>query len=248
MSKRNCSVAGSLEIVEGTLDDYKKLSCYHYRSEKLGPFCKIFALKPVRRISICERFDCAGVIVYSMPVPGSQLRGVACGGAFSGLDRRSRLAVLNKNVRCISRVIIEPRFRGLGLATRLVKETIGLMDVAVIEAMAVMGLINPFFKKAGMAEYIPPDCERTVRLETAFDMVGICGNELIDAKLAQSKIENLDSSQSGFIEEQIRKFLLAYGKNAQLKNGIERTRFVLSRLGQRPAYYVWFNPKVKVKV
>ena len=248
MKRHECSLVESLEIVEGSVADYKKLSCYHYRSEKLGPFCKIFALTPARRISICERFDCAGVIVYSMPVPGCELRGVACGGAFSGLDRRSRMAILNKNVRCICRVIIEPRFRGLGLATKLVKDTMAMMDIAVVEAMAVMGLVNPFFKKAGMAEYTAPDSERIVSLKTAFDMVGICENELVDARIVQSKIDNLNASQGRFIAEQIQKFLLAYGKSAQVKNGIERTRFVLSRLGQRPAYYVWFNPKVKVRV
>ena len=246
MSKRICSVAKSLEIVDGTGADYKMLSCYHYRSEKPGPFCRIFALNPTRRLSICQQLDCAGVIVYSMPVPGSVLRDIACGGALAGLDRRSKLSVLNKNVRCISRVIIEPRFRGLGLATKLVKETMPKMDVAVVEAMAVMGLVNPFFKKAGMAEYTAPDCPRTVRLEAAFDMVGICENELVDAKLVQSKIDNLASDKSGFIEEQIQKFMLSYGRRGGMKNGIERTRFVLSRLGQRPAYYIWFNPKVKV--
>jgi len=183
-----------------------------------------------------------------MPLQGCQLRDIACGGAFTGLDRQSRLAILNKNIRCISRVIIEPRFRGLGLAKKLVKETMTKMDVAIIEAMAVMGLVNPFFKKAGMAEYTAPDCPRNVKLETAFNMVGICENDIVDTKMVQNKIDSLDSSQSRFIEEQIQKFLLAYGKSATKKVGLERTRFVLSRLGQRPAYYVWFNPKVKVKI
>ena len=105
MRKRICSVAKYLEIVDGTLADYKQLSSYHYRSEKLGPFCRIFALRPARRITICQRLDCAGVIVYSMAVPGSALRDVACGGAFGGLDRQSKLSVLNKNIRCICRLL-----------------------------------------------------------------------------------------------------------------------------------------------
>jgi hypothetical protein len=50
-------------------------------------------------------------------------------------------------------VIIEPRFRSLGQAVRLVKETMPLMNVPFIEALAVMGRVNPFFEKAGMTRF-----------------------------------------------------------------------------------------------
>ena len=65
-----------------------------------------------------------GVIVYIMPAPSLELRNVATGGVFGGLgDRGMQLQMVNENIRCVGRVIIEPRYRGLGLSSWLVKET-----------------------------------------------------------------------------------------------------------------------------
>ena len=50
----------------------------------------------------------------------------------------------------ISRVVIHPKFRGVGLGAYLVKETLPKVGVKVIEALAVMAKYNPFFEKAGM--------------------------------------------------------------------------------------------------
>ena len=148
-----CSIVKNLEIVGGCADDYHKLARFHYRDSSLGPYAAIFAIRPA-----------IGVIVYKMPSPGCQLRNVALDNPFVGMDRSTRLSLINKTIRCISRVIIEPRYRGLGLASRLVRETMGRMNTPFIEAMAVMGLINPFFEKAGMWPYYgkvpPPDAPR----------------------------------------------------------------------------------------
>ncbi|MDO8302109.1 MAG: hypothetical protein Q7T18_02605, partial [Sedimentisphaerales bacterium] len=92
-----------------------------------------------------------GVIVYTMPVIGLEVRNIAIGEMFECCqNRKERMKMINENIRCISRVIIEPRYRGLGLAARLVRETMPLLNVPIIEAMAVMGQVNPFFEKAGM--------------------------------------------------------------------------------------------------
>ena len=187
--------------------------------------------------------ELAGVIVYTMPVAGLEMRNAATGGRFCGFDRGTSLALLNANVRCISRVIIEPRFRGLGLAVRLVRETMPLMDVPIIEAMAVMGAVNPFFEKAGMRAYAGPMAERCVRLSEALSMVGIEEREMIDPQLVQKKIEGLSKAEAGFIEAEMGKFLQSYGGRRRMQAGIERTEFVLGKLTERPIYYVWIRPQ-----
>jgi len=50
----------------------------------------------------------------------------------------------------ISRVIIHPKYRSIGLGARLVKETLPRVGRKYVETMAVMALYNPFFEKAGM--------------------------------------------------------------------------------------------------
>jgi len=243
---RSCSVCKKIEIVTGTLDDYKQLAHYHYRDSRLGPFKAVFAMK--------HRSKNIGVIVYSMPSPQLHLRNIATGNIFSGFDRSTQLALINKNIRCISRVIIEPRFRSLGLASRLVRETLPQLQVPIIEAMAVMGIVNPFFEKAGMKAYSAKMPARCVQLIEAFSMVGIEEYELIDPCQLQQKLERLAVAAAAtvnpspcrrrlnFIEKQIQLFMQSYGRRRNMQPGLERTRYVLSKLTERPVYYIWFNP------
>ena len=115
MDDKKCSVTEYLEVVSASEREYRQLERFHYRDGLRGPYAAIYALKdfhPVRR-----RFgDCVGVIVYTMGAPALELRNAATGGRFSGFgDRRLGLEMVNKHIRCISRVIIEPRYRGRGL-------------------------------------------------------------------------------------------------------------------------------------
>jgi len=241
---RGCSVTRGLQVVGGGVDDYGELAHFHYREGRLGPFAAIFALRADERL--CRRLGKrpVGVIVYTMPVVGAELRNVATADFFAGFDRRTRLALINRNIRCISRVIIEPRFRCLGLASRLVCETMPMMGVPIIESMAVMGLVNPFFEKAGMTGYMAAMPARCVQLTEAFSVVGIESKELIDPPKVQRKLDGLGGAESEFIEFQIRLFLQAYGKRRRMEAGLERTRFVVGKLTARPMYFIWFNPGI----
>jgi hypothetical protein len=241
-----CTITRNLEIVPGTRRDYESLSSYHYREHNLGPYAAIYAIKGSFRTS--ENLLNVGVIVYAMPATGCQMRSVAI-PFLSGLDRITRLKLINANIRTISRVIIEPRFRSLGLAARLVSETMPLMNVPFIEALAVMGQVNPFFEKAGMTRIDAPPSPSVARLIEAFAAVGIDRHEFIDPILLHQK---LDSLSNDFIERELTRFLQAYGQRRLMPPGLERTKFILSKLtdgalsgvpaGGRPVYYFWKNP------
>ena len=246
MGDNVCSVAKYLEVVSAGRGDYERLSRFHYRDCSLGPYAAVYALKdlhPGRR-----RFgDLAGVVVYTMPAANVAARNVATGGMFSGSgDRRLRLTAINRHIRCISRVIIDPRYRGLGLASHLVRETMPRLGVAIVEAMAVMGRVNPFFERAGMQAYQQRASVKCVQLGAALGMVGIAEREMIDARLVQGKIERLGAGQGEFIESQIRRFMETYRTRKGMEPGLERTRYVLSKLTGNWVYYVWFNPEVNV--
>jgi hypothetical protein len=241
---RRCSVIEKLQIVPGGFEDYKKLARFHYRDSRPGAYTAIFAIKIVKALST----EPVGVIVYTMPSAGAELRNVATDNFFAGFDNRTRLSLINKNIRCISRVIIEPRFRGLGLASRLVRETMPEVDVPIIEAMAVMGLVNPFFEKAGMKAFTANMPRRCVQLVEAFSMVGVEKEELIDSEEVQGKLARLGQREGEFIESEIRHFLQSYGERRYERAGLERTGFVLSKLTFRPVYYIWFNPKTAFSV
>jgi GNAT superfamily N-acetyltransferase len=227
-----------VHIEPGNIEDYEKLSRYHYRDTSAGPYAAIFAAK--------RGGQTIGVIVYRMPVIALELRTAATGGIFCGLGRGTLLSLLNRNVRCISRVVIDPRFRGLGLASRLVRETMPQMRVPLIEAMAVMGQVNPFFEKAGMKAYHAPLPQRCVRLTEALSAVGIEESLLIDPQAAHKKIAALAPDRAAFLELEILGFLKVYGKRCYMPAARERTKFILSKLTERPIYYIWFNPEMKM--
>ena len=122
-----------MQIKEGTFNDYKKLSPFHYRTKRCPPPRKIFTLK--RKDELC------GVIVYSYPPPITFGRNKAWKGNFQQLQ---------KELSTISRVIIHPKYRTIGLGIKLVKETLPSAGTPYIETLAVMAKYNPFFEKAGM--------------------------------------------------------------------------------------------------
>ena len=245
-----CTVIRNLEIVPGTRADYESLSHYHYRESHPGPCVAIFALKGKFRTAM--KLETVGVIIYSMPTAGAQMRNIAMGGIFAGLDKGTRLALINKNIRTISRVIIEPRFRSLGLAVRLVRETMPIMDVPFVEAMAVMGRANPFLEKAGLTRYDAPISASCVRLIEAFSAVGVDEQDLIDPGVVQQKLEKLRTEDRGqradFIDGEMARFLQSYGQRRLMQPGIERTRFVLNKLTDRPVYYIWRNQQAELRV
>lgn len=221
------------ELCSGDINDYRRLACYHYRESAIGPYKAIYALRLAK--------ETAGVIVYSMPAVYVELRNIATGGYFRGYDRKTAAAMVNKNIRTISRVIIEPRFRNIGLATRLVRETMPLLNVRIIEAMAVMGHINPFFEKAAMQPFTAGLSAACVRIKEALSLVGIEEEMYFKADEVHKRLERLKAGASGFIDREIRRFLQGYGKRKNMTAGPDRTRYVLSKLTDRPVYYIWFN-------
>jgi hypothetical protein len=241
-----CTITQNLQIVKGTRGDYESLAHYHYRESHIGPYAAIFSMKGKFRTA--TKIETVGVIVYAMPAAGCQMRSAATGGLFAGLDKSSRLKLIGKNIRTVSRVIIEPRFRSLGLAAAIVRETMPLMNVPFIEALAVMGRVNPFFEKAGMTRFDAPPSVGCVRFMEALGAVGIDEQDLIDPRLVQRKIDGLGLPAADFIEREMVLFLQGYGQRRLMPPGIESTRFVLSKLTDRPVYYLWKNPNVELRI
>lgn len=234
----NCSVCENLQIVPGCLDDYKRLARYHYRGSHLGPASAIFVL---------SRAGCktpVGIIIYSNAPVVLELRNIATNHVFADLDRNTQLGLINANIRRISRVVIEPRFRGLGLASRLVRETMPLVNVPIVEALAVMGWVNPFFERAGMKAYKAQPSAASVQFVEALSIIGVEQAELIDPEQVEQKLERLGDCDARFVEQQIRHFLKSHGRRRDMPSGLERTQYILTKLTARPVYYIWFNPKL----
>jgi GNAT superfamily N-acetyltransferase len=82
-----------------------------------------------------------GTIVYSYPLPTTFGRSKAWKGDFHKLQ---------KEISTISRVVVHPKYRTIGLGVKLVNETLAKAGTPYVETLAVMAKYNPFFEKAGM--------------------------------------------------------------------------------------------------
>ncbi len=240
---KRCSICEQLQVAPGGIEDYKQLARYHYRDSRPGPCKAVFVLKSDGALAGLSREAVVGVIVYSTATAVLELRNAATNNFFAGLDRDTQLGLINKHIRRISRLVIEPRFRGLGLATCLVRETMPQLNVPIIEAVAVMGRVNPFLEKAGMKAYKATPRLASVQLAEAFSLLGLEDADLVDAQKVQQKLDGLPSAPAAFFEGCVRQFLRSHGRRRYMPPGLERTRYILAALGARPTYYIWFNPK-----
>jgi GNAT superfamily N-acetyltransferase len=81
---------------------------------------------------------------------------------------RERAAYVNGHVRTISRVVVHPQFRGLGLASELVRKLIAVCPTRYVEAAAVMAHVHPFFAAAGMRQGQDDQSESNDTLRPAY--------------------------------------------------------------------------------
>lgn len=128
-----CTLTNRMAIKQGTREDYEALSDFHYRDSHLPPTKKIFTL--MRREELC------GVIVYCSPSP-------LCFGRAKVW--KGDITALNREVSSVSRVVVHPKYRSIGLGVKLVGDTLPIVGTRCVETVAVMAKYNPFFEKAGM--------------------------------------------------------------------------------------------------
>jgi ABC-type lipoprotein export system ATPase subunit len=137
---KTCSLAKEVYVAEGSIEDYHKLSGFHYRDDRrVAAVYKVFVLK--RGDEVC------GVILYKYP-------GIACQGRKQAFGRVPTIKELNRDLTTIARVVVHPKYRTIGLGTKLVKETLPLVDKPYVEMIAVMAKYNPFAEKAGMEKVL----------------------------------------------------------------------------------------------
>jgi hypothetical protein len=172
--------ADELTWRDGCLRDYGALAAFHYLRHRPAGAKRVLVLADCRP-TVVGRFAqrraeqrVVGVLVESLPALGCVLRNVATGGRYAGWsDRRASARLLNAEVRCISRVVVHPQWRGLGLAVRLVGRALATMTTPYTEALAAMGRVHPLFRLAGMREYRRPPLGRDQRLVDALASAGL---------------------------------------------------------------------------
>jgi len=189
-SAKECSLAKEMQVEEGTTKDWRGLAGFHYRSHKIVAPRKIFCLK--RGDELC------GVIVYCYPPP-------TCFGRRLVLPKMS-MKELNEKLSIISRVVVHPKYRTIGLGAKLVRETLAKAGTPYVEMVAVMAKYNPFAEKAGMQKIAeqPPSKKALaiaqVLSELSFNIQLLGSEKYVLNKLQTLSDEGLEKVREAFIK------------------------------------------------
>jgi ABC-type lipoprotein export system ATPase subunit/GNAT superfamily N-acetyltransferase len=130
-----CSLTEEMYVAEGRLEHWRMLAGFHYRSHKVTAPRKVFCLWR-RDGELC------GVIVYTYP-------GVSASGRRQVLPKMS-FKELNSKLSLVSRIVIHPKYRTIGLGAWLLQESLPQCGTPCVELCAVMAKYNPFAERAGM--------------------------------------------------------------------------------------------------
>jgi hypothetical protein len=142
---RDLPLPGRLGFRLGAARDYGELARFHYARCAPASFALTVAIDyfptPLTRRVI-------GVGVLSYPSLSCNARSEAL--QLELVPACWRWAYLNRHLRTISRIIVHPQFRGIGLASAVVRFLLAQAPTRYTEAISRLGCHHPLFSKAGM--------------------------------------------------------------------------------------------------
>lgn len=180
-----------IKIEAGNRDDYALLARFHYRAGMPATCCQVLRATARADLGPADSgagsgLEVVGVLVVSMPVLNAGWRAIAWPDLHaSALGRRERSIDLNRRIRTISRVVVDPRFRGTGVARRLVRAYLDRPLTERTEATAAMGASCPFFARAGMREIRWPHAPAIRQLAHRLKRTGVDAVRLADLRYAR---------------------------------------------------------------
>lgn len=181
---------GRIVIERAEVADLQALLPHHYRAGMPATIAGLWRAVESREDGSGEP-RLAGVLCLSMPTLNARWRDLAWPGRYSVGGKSSRARRLNREVRCISRVIVEPRYRGLGLARHLVQSYLNDPLTPSTESVSALGPGAMFHERAGMTSYPLAPSSRDARLLDALAHGGIDAPLLCAPRLALARaVEN----------------------------------------------------------
>lgn len=240
------SMNPSPRLVHGDASDYHALASFHYRARRPATMTRILALRHDRP-SVAGRYlgrreerRTVGVLVESLPSLSCTMRDVALRDRYRPLPPQQRATLLNQELRCISRVVVHPQWRGLGLATMLVRAALDDPTTYYTESLAAMGRVHPFFERAGMTAYPRPPHEMDARLNAAMNRTGLRPIDLASLDRVRHRIAALPSTDRDWLVRELRRWYRSRSRRDS-ENLDALLLAAQQRLAFEPVYYLRDN-------
>jgi len=130
---------------------------------------------------------------------------------------RMNMRELNQKLSIISRVVVHPKYRTIGLGHKLIHETLEHADMPYVETVAVMAKYDPFFEKGGMRKIAEsqPVKEALKIAEVlnilGFDVTYLRRSQYVMKKLASLKAQEMSVLKTAFSENKHPRFMKEFG-------------------------------------
>jgi ABC-type lipoprotein export system ATPase subunit len=201
--RSDCSIICDIQIVESdSLKQIESLEKFHYRGD-VESYKRIILLYMNKNI--------IGFMTISYPLLQLKGRNKYLEGKFN-ISSTDNCTLLNKEVECISRIVIHPKYRGIGLAHRFVKHYLTAMSHArYIETVAVMAKYNPFFEKAGMTLIeVDNSDEKYDTLLVKLSELGFSLNMIRSTNYVKQVYESFDTEKKNLFDDVCKELFKRY--------------------------------------
>ena len=238
--RSNCSLLEEMIVEEGSFENWKKVSGFHYRSHRVAFLQKIFVLK--RRDRVC------GAVVYVYPMSAAPCR--------SRVLKLETIKDLNQKLTRIARVVVHPKYRTIGASVKLLRESLPLCGKSNVEMIAVMARYNPFAEHAGMTRVCESKPDNSILEAVAkLEKLGFTSYLLSVPEYNRRKLESLSSQ----VKEILQVFNYPYNRRIAGAHGhftrknyitglrnVQKDELVgalarLAQLNQTKVYLFWEN-------
>jgi len=127
-------------------------------------------------------------------------------GLLVGL-KRIKFAEVNQKLSIISRVVVHPKYRTIGLGATLIRDTLPLASTDYVEMPADMAKYNPFAEKAGMRKIMEqPPQDDALKIAMILEKRGFNIQLLRSEKYNLKKLQSLKPDDVELIREAFSKY------------------------------------------
>jgi GNAT superfamily N-acetyltransferase len=144
---------GRISFTDGTRRDYQLLARHHYQAKPPATWALIRVAWHHARGR--RRAIAVAVLSYPVPLLSARLEHFALRRKYGPC-----LRFANANLRTVSRVIVHPQFRSIGLACALTRQLVERCPTRYVEASARMARFIAFFERAGFTRVASTDPDR----------------------------------------------------------------------------------------
>jgi GNAT superfamily N-acetyltransferase len=239
----NTNLQNKISLYRGNFADYKTLARYHYQPTLTFPPTMVYKIAGVGD-SFSTLPNPIAVIVFTQPFPDIESRAAMTANYYHAAGSLSEnLQSVNRDILYLARLIVDPRFQKQGIASYLLHETLEQLNIPIVETLTPIDFTNKMYQREGFLIHYQKPSARHIRLMNAFESIGLKVTETTTPLLIEGRLNNLDTVSRETIEREIDVFLKQYRNADRFQPGIERTKFILTKVPPPAAYLIWFNPR-----